>query len=60
MFVLLFNHIIIKLVLGEHPRLGALDVCPFIPVQGVEMEECIFCARKFAEKLAAELKVPGL
>ncbi|XP_023223921.1 formimidoyltransferase-cyclodeaminase-like isoform X2 [Centruroides sculpturatus] len=43
---------------GEHPRLGALDVCPFIPVQGVEMEECIYCARKFAEKLAAELKVP--
>lgn len=43
---------------GEHPRLGALDVCPFIPVQGVEMEECIYCARKFAEKLSAELKVP--
>lgn len=43
---------------GEHPRLGALDVCPFIPVQGVEMEECIYCARKFAEKLAAEMKVP--
>lgn len=43
---------------GEHPRLGALDVCPFIPVQGVEMEECIFCARKFAEKLSVELKVP--
>ncbi|XP_076360982.1 formimidoyltransferase-cyclodeaminase-like isoform X3 [Tachypleus tridentatus] len=43
---------------GEHPRLGALDVCPFIPVQGVEMEECIYCARKFGEKLAAELNVP--
>lgn len=43
---------------GEHPRLGALDVCPFVPVQGVEIEECIYCARKFGEKLAAELKVP--
>lgn len=43
---------------GEHPRLGALDVCPFIPVQGVEIEECIYCAKKFGEKLAAELKVP--
>lgn len=43
---------------GEHPRLGAMDVCPFIPVQGVEMEECVYCARKFAEKLALELKVP--
>ncbi|OQR79526.1 formimidoyltransferase-cyclodeaminase-like [Tropilaelaps mercedesae] len=43
---------------GEHARLGALDVCPFVPVRGVEMEECVYCARKFGEKLAAELKVP--
>ena len=43
---------------GEHPRLGALDVCPFIPVQNVEMEECVYCAQKFAEKLALELNVP--
>uniref|UniRef100_T1JH96 Formimidoyltransferase-cyclodeaminase n=1 Tax=Strigamia maritima TaxID=126957 RepID=T1JH96_STRMM len=43
---------------GEHPRMGALDVCPFIPVQGVEIEECIYCAKKFGEKLAAELNVP--
>uniref|UniRef100_A0A2R5LEJ1 Formimidoyltransferase-cyclodeaminase n=1 Tax=Ornithodoros turicata TaxID=34597 RepID=A0A2R5LEJ1_9ACAR len=43
---------------GEHPRLGAMDVCPFIPIQGVEMEECVYCARKFGEKLALELNVP--
>ena len=43
---------------GEHPRLGALDVCPFIPVQNVEMEECVNCAKKFGERLALELKVP--
>lgn len=43
---------------GDHPRLGALDVCPFIPVQNIEMEECIYCARKFAERLATSLKVP--
>jgi glutamate formiminotransferase/formiminotetrahydrofolate cyclodeaminase len=43
---------------GEHKRLGALDVCPFIPVQGVEMEECIYCARVFSERLAQELNVP--
>lgn len=43
---------------GEHKRIGALDVCPFIPVQGVEMEECIYCARTFAEKLATMLQVP--
>ena len=43
---------------GEHKRLGAMDVCPFIPVQGVEMEECIYCARTFAERLATTLRVP--
>ncbi|XP_065349853.1 formimidoyltransferase-cyclodeaminase-like [Cloeon dipterum] len=43
---------------GEHPRLGAMDVCPFVPVRGVEPEECVFCATRLAEKLSAELKVP--
>lgn len=43
---------------GEHKRLGALDVCPFIPVQGAEMEDCVYCARSFGERLARELKVP--
>ncbi|KAI0227493.1 Formimidoyltransferase-cyclodeaminase [Lamellibrachia satsuma] len=43
---------------GEHPRLGALDVCPFIPVQGVTMEECAECAREFGEKLADEFSIP--
>merc|ERR1712018_371293 len=43
---------------GEHPRLGALDVCPFIPVRGVTVQECVAVARRFAALLAAELKVP--
>ncbi|XP_040213541.1 formimidoyltransferase-cyclodeaminase isoform X2 [Rana temporaria] len=43
---------------GEHPRMGALDVCPFIPVRNVTMAECISCANIFAEKLAKELHVP--
>ncbi|KAK2168187.1 hypothetical protein NP493_1242g00023 [Ridgeia piscesae] len=43
---------------GEHPRLGALDVCPFIPVQGVSMEECVECAQEFGEKLAEEFGIP--
>ncbi|XP_062616519.1 formimidoyltransferase-cyclodeaminase-like isoform X2 [Saccostrea cucullata] len=43
---------------GEHPRMGALDVCPFIPVQNVTMEECVECAKEFGEKLALELGVP--
>ena len=44
---------------GEHPRLGALDVCPFIPVQGVTMQECVECAQELGEKLAEELGIPG-
>ena len=44
---------------GEHPRMGALDVCPFIPVQDVTMEECVQCANQFAAGLAATLNVPG-
>ncbi|XP_077555525.1 formimidoyltransferase-cyclodeaminase-like isoform X2 [Haemaphysalis longicornis] len=43
---------------GEHPRLGALDVCPFTPVRGADMEDCVSCARKFGEKLSEELNVP--
>jgi len=43
---------------GEHPRLGAMDVCPFVPVRGVTMEDCVECAREFAERLAMELGVP--
>ncbi|KAJ1187906.1 hypothetical protein NDU88_004671 [Pleurodeles waltl] len=43
---------------GEHPRMGALDVCPFIPVRNVSMEECICCANRFGQKLASELGVP--
>ncbi|KAH0621749.1 hypothetical protein JD844_023368 [Phrynosoma platyrhinos] len=43
---------------GEHPRMGALDVCPFVPVMNVTMEECIHCANLFGKRLADELCVP--
>ena len=43
---------------GEHPRIGALDVCPFVPVSGVTMEDCVWCANLFGEALAVELGVP--
>ncbi|HPT46179.1 MAG TPA: glutamate formimidoyltransferase [Candidatus Rifleibacterium sp.] len=43
---------------GEHPRMGALDVCPFVPVANVSMEECVEISKRFAERAAAELKVP--
>jgi glutamate formiminotransferase/formiminotetrahydrofolate cyclodeaminase len=43
---------------GEHPRMGALDVCPFVPVAHVSMEECVAVAREFARRAAEELQVP--
>lgn len=43
---------------GEHPRMGALDVCPFIPVSGVSMDECVALSKEFGRKLAEELSVP--
>ena len=43
---------------GEHSRMGATDVLPLIPVAGVTLEECAAMARKLAERIAAELKVP--
>ena len=43
---------------GEHPRIGALDVCPLIPISGVTMEDCVAVARALGERIARELKVP--
>ena len=43
---------------GEHPRMGATDVCPFIPVSGITMEEVVNIARKVAERIGKELKIP--
>ena len=43
---------------GEHPRMGALDVCPFIPVQDVTVEECVEVAKQFGRRLAEEVGVP--
>jgi len=43
---------------GEHPRFGAMDVCPFVPVAGVPMEECAEIAKIFAAKAAKELGIP--
>jgi glutamate formiminotransferase/formiminotetrahydrofolate cyclodeaminase len=43
---------------GEHPRMGAVDVVPFIPISEVTMPECIELAKKFAEEYATRFKVP--
>lgn len=42
---------------GEHPRMGAMDVCPFIPVSNVTMEECVEISKKFAERASNELGI---
>ena len=44
---------------GEHPRMGATDVCPFVPVSGVSMEECVDIARALAKRVGDELGIPG-
>lgn len=43
---------------GEHPRMGALDVVPFVPVKGVTMDECIELAKKVGEEIALKFNVP--
>lgn len=43
---------------GAHPRMGACDVCPLIPVSGITMEECAELARTLAKRIAKELNVP--
>jgi len=43
---------------GEHPRIGATDVVPFIPVSGVTMEECVELAQKLGRKVGEELDIP--
>lgn len=43
---------------GAHPRMGALDVCPFIPVAGMSMDECIELAHLVGKRIADELSVP--
>ncbi|HMI44471.1 MAG TPA: glutamate formimidoyltransferase [Gemmatimonadaceae bacterium] len=44
--------------IGEHPRIGATDVVPFIPLEGSTMEDCIALARALGERVGRELKIP--
>jgi glutamate formiminotransferase/formiminotetrahydrofolate cyclodeaminase len=43
---------------GAHPRMGATDVCPFIPVSNVSWEEAIACANRLAKRVGDELNIP--
>lgn len=43
---------------GEHPRMGATDVCPFVPLQGMTMEDCAALARRLGDRVGRELGIP--
>ncbi len=43
---------------GEHPRMGATDVCPLIPVSGISMDETVAWAKKLAQRVGSELNIP--
>lgn len=43
---------------GEHPRMGATDVIPFIPIRNVTMDECVALARRVGERIGNELQIP--
>ncbi len=58
----LFEHAVSAIDLrthtGEHPRLGAVDVVPFVPLQGVTMEACVAVAREVGDEIAQRFDVP--
>src|SRR4030042_6555561 len=43
---------------GAHPRMGATDVCPFVPISGVTMDDCAAIARLVGERVGRELDIP--
>ena len=43
---------------GEHPRMGATDVCPFVPVKDVTMDDCVELAKRLGERVGSELEIP--
>jgi glutamate formiminotransferase/formiminotetrahydrofolate cyclodeaminase len=43
---------------GEHPRIGATDVCPFVPLAGASMEDCVAIAQRLGQRVGEELKIP--
>ncbi len=43
---------------GEHPRMGAADVVPFVPIQGITMDACVALARRLGQRIGSELEIP--
>jgi glutamate formiminotransferase len=51
-------HVDLRTHKGEHPRLGAVDVCPFVPIEGVTMEACVALAKDVGARVAERFGVP--
>ncbi len=52
------GHIDMRNHKGEHPRLGAIDVVPFVPVKNATMDDCVKISEKFGERISKELDLP--
>src|SRR6476659_6151901 len=58
LFETALNNIDLRIHTGEHPRLGAVDVVPFVPIEGVTMDDCVALAKDTARTVAERFKVP--
>jgi glutamate formiminotransferase len=58
MFDLAVQHIDLRVHTGEHPRLGAVDVVPFVPLEGAAMADCVSLARDTASAVADRFEIP--
>jgi glutamate formiminotransferase len=43
---------------GEHPRIGATDVVPFVPISGASMQDCVAIARRLGQRVGEQLEIP--
>lgn len=55
---LVYENIDMRIHKGEHPRMGALDVVPFVPVKNVSMEECILLANRVGKEIGDKFNIP--
>src|SRR5688572_23807535 len=58
LFAVAVDRIDLRTHQGEHPRLGAVDVVPFIPIEGATMADCVELARQVAQRVATRFGVP--
>jgi glutamate formiminotransferase len=58
LFEVVTNRIDLRSHQGEHPRVGAVDVVPFIPIEGASMKDCVALAREVGQAVAERLQIP--